>query len=187
MKRILNVLFVLVVLASCQNSTKNEKANQNEEAVELSVDEILQNGENFIGKTVVLDGIVTHVCKQTGGRCYLMGSTESNSIRVEAGKQIGSFTQELMGSDLKVEGILNEFIVTEDYLNEKEALALEGKESNEDHIFGHGGSGKHDEESGLIDNERLDQIAAMRTQLLESEKPYITIYYVEGSSYIELP
>ena len=183
MRKLLVLLIVASSLFACQNAGKQEA--KMDEVVVLTVDEMQKSGAELLGKTVTVVGTVTHVCKQTGERCYLMGSTEDASVRVEAGKAIGSFTQELMGSDLTVNGVVAEFLVDEDYLDRMEALAAAGEESNEDHIFGHGGSGKHDAETGLVDTNRLNQIAEMREQLQNSGNPYLTIYYVNGDTFEE--
>ena len=183
MRKLLVLLIGMTSFFACQNSGKQEI--KSDEVVVIAVDEMQKLGAELVGKKVTVTGTVTHVCKQTGERCYLMGSTEDASIRVEAGKSIGSFTQELMGSDLTVNGVVAEFLVDEDYLNKMEALAMAGEESNEDHIFGHGGSGNHDAETGLVDANRLNQIAEMRQQLQDSGNPYLTIYYVNGDTFEE--
>ena len=69
------------------------------------------NIEGLVDKEVVVKGTVSHVCKHSGARCFLMGSTEDISIRVEAGEEIGSFMQEQLGSELEIVGILREVAV----------------------------------------------------------------------------
>ncbi len=168
MKKLTIILFVLALFVACQNSTKKETAK--EEVAVLTVDEIQKSGEELIGKTVTVTGTVSHVCKHSGARCFLMGSSEDVTIRVEAGGSIGSFTQEQMGSDLKVTGILNEIRIDEDYLKKQEAEAMEGEALNEDHAMGHEGGGNHEVDGGNHENDQLAQIAEMRKQIEATEK-----------------
>jgi UDP-2,3-diacylglucosamine pyrophosphatase LpxH len=77
-------------------------------AVVLSIDEVLEQATDLADKEVVVKGTVMHVCKQGGHRCFLMGSNEDITIRVEAGEKIGAFDQEQMGSELQIVGLLKE-------------------------------------------------------------------------------
>lgn len=105
-KTILISLFALF-LFSCGNSTKQESATADEPnaSVAITVDDLYANAADLEDKEVVIKGTVTHVCKEGGARCFLMGSTEDKLIRVEAGEKIGAFNQEQMGSELEIVGI----------------------------------------------------------------------------------
>ena len=83
----------LVVLFSCNNQTKQKKDEKSADVVVLTVDELQAQGKDLVGKEVMVKGTVTHVCKESGARCFVMGSTEDISLRIEAGK-IGSFSDE---------------------------------------------------------------------------------------------
>lgn len=72
-----------------------------------------------------------HVCKQGGGRCFLMGSNEDMNIRVEAGEKIGAFRQEQMGSDLTISGIFKEVRTQADAHNQ-EGEHGEGEDHEDD-------------------------------------------------------
>ncbi len=98
-------------LFSCGNSPKSDEQAttvSEKEAVVYSVDDLYKNAADVVDKEVVVKGTVMHVCKEGGVRCFLMGSNEEINIRVEAGEKIGAFTQEQMGSDLEIIGILKE-------------------------------------------------------------------------------
>lgn len=111
MKRIFLLSLIAVIAFSCGNQKKQSESaagNTEKSAVVYSVDELYANAADLVGQEVTVKGTVMHVCKQGGGRCFLMGSNEDFNIRVEAGEKIGAFSQEQMGSDLTITGIFKE-------------------------------------------------------------------------------
>ncbi|MBN2772684.1 MAG: membrane lipoprotein lipid attachment site-containing protein [Prolixibacteraceae bacterium] len=109
MKKIAFLIVAVAVLASCSNQKKEQAVQQPEaEAVVYTVDNLYENAETLVNKEIVVKGTVMHVCKEGGERCFIMGSTEDVLIRVEAGEDIGAFTQEQMGSELEITGVLTE-------------------------------------------------------------------------------
>ncbi|MDX8339529.1 hypothetical protein SLH46_10070 [Draconibacterium sp. IB214405] len=123
-------LFALILFACGQQPKSQEKAA--EAAAVLSVDELLEKAPELANKEVTVKGTVFHVCQQGGERCFLMGSTEDFSIRIEAGEKIGAFTQEQMGSDLEIVGILKEVLTEADAHNPGKEHGEEGEEHVED-------------------------------------------------------
>jgi hypothetical protein len=105
MKKFVLLSLVAAFLFSCGNSKQN---NSTENLVVYSVDELYDHAFELEGQEITVKGTVMHVCKHGGGRCFLMGSNEDFNIRIEAGEKIGAFSQEQMGSDLTVTGILKE-------------------------------------------------------------------------------
>lgn len=180
MKKLSFILFGLLILAACQPSRQNSESS-NEELLTFTVDEIQQQGDDFVGKEVVVTGMVSHVCKHSGARCFLMGSQEEATIRVEAGHQIGSFNQEQMGSDLKVKGVLQEIRIDDAYVAEMAAeIEDEGTVSDSDHAMGH--DGNHEVDGGDHDQDQMNQLAKMRQKIEASEKGYYSIFYLDGIS-----
>lgn len=111
MKKLILTSLVALLLFSCGNQKKQEQSTSNEpaaEAVAITIDQLYENATDMVDKKVVITGTVMHVCQQGGERCFLMGSTEDINIRVEAGETIGTFSQELMGSNVEITGILKE-------------------------------------------------------------------------------
>lgn len=109
-------LAVSVAFTSCGNSKKQSEETSTTELVAqkidaskaLYVEEILKNAEQEVGKEITLKGFVTHTCKHSGRRCFVMGNDQKTSIRVEARGNIGGFNRELIGSELVIKGILKE-------------------------------------------------------------------------------
>jgi hypothetical protein len=139
MNKLMLLGLVGIIFFSCTNSSKNNTENAAEEqTVVYSVDDLYANAAELEGKEVVVKGTVMHVCKQGGGRCFLMGSTVDLNIRVEAGEKIGAFSQEQMGSDLSISGVFKEVRTEADAHNPgqthgEEAEHTEDAETEEAH------------------------------------------------------
>ncbi|MDP2339275.1 MAG: hypothetical protein Q8N05_23010 [Bacteroidota bacterium] len=176
MKKSFLLLLSLALLFSCTNQTKQKK----EELAVLTVDELQVQGKDLVGKEVIVKGTVTHVCKESGARCFVMGSTEDVSIRIEAGK-IGSFSQEQMGSDIQVRGILQEVQLDEEDLAEMEKSAAAGESANIGHALGQDAPGMHSVVGGNRDSiSQAEKLAAMNQKLAESKEGYVPVYYLDG-------
>lgn len=163
MKRIALLTLIAAFFFSCGNQKRqNENASENAEksALVYSVDELYANASDLVDKEVTVKGTVMHVCKQGGGRCFLMGSNEDFNIRVEAGEKIGAFNQEQMGSDLTITGIFKEVKTEADAHNPAR------EHGEEDH--------DHDEES-----EEAHRIIA------EAEDKAEVVYFMEGLTIVK--
>jgi len=111
MKKIAFIGLLAMFLFSCgQQANKQELKSENTqvEALSLTVDQLLEQAPELADQQVVVKGTVMHVCQQGGQRCFLMGSNEDITIRIEAGEKIGAFKQEQMGSELEIVGLLKE-------------------------------------------------------------------------------
>ena len=106
MKNVVLFAFVVLLLSACGTGKKPENAEIIKDTIVYTVDELYDNAVALADSEVVVKGIVMHVCKEGGARCFLMGSSDSVNIRVEAGEKIGAFLQEQMGSELQITGIL---------------------------------------------------------------------------------
>ncbi|MFA5329122.1 MAG: hypothetical protein WC384_15110 [Prolixibacteraceae bacterium] len=174
------LLFGLVALFACSNQNKQKKDDKSANLVVLTVDELQAQGKDLVGKEILVKGTVTHVCKESGARCFIMGSTEDASVRIEAGK-IGSFSQEQMGSEIQVRGILQEVKLDEADLAEMEKSAADGESANKEHALGHDGPAMHAVDGGQHDSlSQTKKIAEMSQKLAESKDGYVPVYYLDG-------
>lgn len=110
MKNLLLLGIFTLLIFGCGNQKKQEQnaVASNDQETAISVDDLYQKAPDLVDREIVVKGTVLHVCKEGGVRCFLMGSSDSITIRVEAGAGIGAFTQEQVGSDLEIVGILKE-------------------------------------------------------------------------------
>src|SRR6056297_1175940 len=159
--------FVLISLMSilflgCNNASKqNENQAAEKSAVVYSVDDLYANAAELEGKEVVVKGTVMHVCKQGGGRCFLMGSNEAMNIRVEAGEKIGAFSQEQMGSDLTITGVFKEV------RTEVDAHNPEGE---------HGEEEAHEEDAETEEAHRI---------IAEAQEATEVVYFIDGLTIVK--
>ena len=112
MKKLILTSLIAMLLFSCANQKKQEQATSSEPAVTeaeaLTIDQLYEKVTDMVDKEIVVTGTVMHVCQHGGERCFLMGSNEDINIRIEAGEKIGTFSQEMMGSDLQITGVLKQ-------------------------------------------------------------------------------
>jgi hypothetical protein len=155
---ILSVLVFLIV--SC--GERQNKTNSTENVVlAITVDDLMASAVNFVDQEIVVSGLVTHVCKHGGQRCFVMGSTDDVVIRVEAGDEIASFKQEHVGDKLQITGILRLVPVDGGHVC--------SEEEEDDHEHDHGTSGV---EGQVV--------------VSETDENYVPRYYIDGLRFIVL-
>ncbi len=98
MKKILFVLVAgLFALTACQ---KAEVA-----PTVYSVDEVFEQGEAFVGDTILVEGNCLHLCKHGGKKAFLQSSEEGEFIRANA-VEFESFAGECINNKVRVYGVL---------------------------------------------------------------------------------
>lgn len=133
MNKLVLISLMSLLFLGCNNAPKqNENQAAEKSAVVYSIDDLYANAAELEGSEVVVKGTVMHVCKQGGGRCFLMESNEDMNIRVEAGEKIGAFSQEQMGSDLTITGVLKEVRTETDAHNPASEHGEEDHDHDED-------------------------------------------------------
>lgn len=174
MKKLLLFAAVLLLAASC-NSNKTEQTDQAEDASAVAgapvykLDSLLVIADQMVDKTVTVRGFVTHTCKHSGKRCFIVGDDQKTSVRVEAKGEIGGFNRELVGSELAITGVLKERRMTKEYIDQYEEQVKE-KKAQED------GSAETCEAE-------LSNINGMRDWMKANNKDYYSTYYIDGESY----
>lgn len=171
MKNLLLVAAV-ILMAACQSKIKQENANPKTESIQTNVvvvDQLLAKAETLVDKPVVVQGHVTHTCKHSGKRCFIVGDDANLSIRVEAGGQIQGFNRELVGNSIAVKGILKERRLTAEYIDQWEEK-VQNQEAQEDG-------------SAETCAAEMNNINNMRQWMEDNEKNYYSIYYINGENY----
>lgn len=185
-KRLVVLILPLVLLVSCGDNGGSEAPEIIQEQTEvlpaLTPVDLLENPEPYVGKRVVLTGMVQHVCEKTGKRMFLSDAENPDStFKVTAGRDIGEFSIDLNGSEVVVEGIVKMQRVDQAYLDTWEAEISTGVKPEEAHQ-GHGPEGEN-QESEVEDARR--QLENMRTALTESGKDELLFYSLEAEEYRE--
>ena len=177
MKKVLFISIALIaLLTSCGGNSNNQTAanssDTKSETSNLSVytlENLLADAESLIGKTVKLEGTVTHTCKHAGKRCFVKGETAGLTMRVEAGGKIGGFNRELAGAKLAIEGVVHVRKHTKADLDKYEA------DLRELQAKGEAGSGHCESE--------IMSILEMRNWMKDNSKDYYPIYFMNGIDY----
>ncbi|MDR0833991.1 MAG: hypothetical protein LBN93_07420 [Candidatus Symbiothrix sp.] len=169
------VAVLSVALFSCGGNKKTEVADEQtlsagtEKVYEL--DSLLTVADTQVDDTVKVIGYVTHTCKHSGKRCFIVGESQTGSMRVEAKGEIGGFNRELVGSKLEITGVLKERRLTKEYIDQLEKdTELKQKEDGA-------------AESCAAE---LSNINAMRQWMKDHTKDFYAIYYMDGLNFTTL-
>jgi hypothetical protein len=131
MQRIVLLVVLAVLIGSCNQSAKKDgaeiKPSEVEKIVSATVEELLAQPAEYDGKEVAISGMVTHVCRHGGQKCFIVGDDGETQIRIVPGGDIDEFKIELEGSTVAFKGTFK-------VLNPLQAEAhVEDHESKEHH------------------------------------------------------
>jgi len=174
MKQLVSILVILVAIAACNTSGQKQDSNRSKEVAATanayaSVEDLLHKADQLIDKEVKLTAVVSHTCKHSGKRCFLVDANGEESVRVEAGGNINGFNRELIGKAIQVSGVLKERRLTSEYIDQWEEASRE-KAVKED------GSA----ETCAAEN---NNITKMRDWMKANGKAYYSIYFIKGKDY----
>jgi hypothetical protein len=134
LKRILSLVIISAVIFSCSNSGKKEAASKNMtsdkgEKVEFAA--LIANPDNYVGKNIVIEGKVVHVCTETGKKMFIVGENPDVRLFVAAGENISKFPMELLGSEITVEGVIKRVGGNTPAGGEKAGKGMEGMHNSD--------------------------------------------------------
>lgn len=123
-------LFGLLTLACNHTSQQEASVSQSgltEKIIAVTIRELLAHPDQFEGKEVAFSGLVTHVCKHGGQKCFVVDEDGESQIRIVPSGSIDEFRIGLEGSRVAFRGVFR-------VLNPEEAMAhLEDHEAREHH------------------------------------------------------
>jgi hypothetical protein len=176
MKKLALLMMVAVAILSCNGNKKADSAAENEKKDTIAsvsspaydLDELLKVADTEVDKNIKVTGYVTHTCKHSGKRCFIVGESQTASMRIEAKGDIGGFNRELVGSKIEVSGTLKERRLTKEYIDQLEKDTKLKKE-----------------EDGAAEScaAELSNINDMRKWMKDNNKEYYAIFYVDGLSF----
>lgn len=179
---------MLLCATSCSNKQNNtgkmmESEQTSDESV-IEIDSLLANAEVLAGQEVTIEGVCTHTCKHGATKIFLMGSDDTQTIRVEAG-ELGSFDTKCVNNIVRVTGQLKEQRVDEDYLQRWEAQLTEA--AGNQHGDSEAGCDNEKKARGETANSPQQRIADFRARIAQRHetegKPYLSFYYMEAEKY----
>ncbi|MCI1646950.1 MAG: hypothetical protein LKI39_10550 [Bacteroides sp.] len=177
----------LFIGSSCSNKQKSKEVSTSSGQLvssAMEIDSLLTNADALAGKEVTIEGVCTHTCKHGATKIFLMGSDDTQTIRVEAGK-LGSFSSKCVNAIVRVTGVLKEQRVDEAYLQNWEAQLK--AQAQEKHGDGEAGCDSEKKARGEQANTPEGRIADFRAKIADRKaktgKDYLSFYYVEADSY----
>lgn len=177
------VIFTALFSTSC-NSNKTEEASASDYTANiLSVDSLMANAETYVGDTIIVEGICSHLCKHGGRKAFIMSNDSSQVLRCEATSAIGgAFSPECVGHKLSVVGV-----VCENRIGEPEILEMEAQHSQtagaSDHSCATEAKAQGQDSISEFDARMADYRSRISKRLADEGKDYLSFYYIEATSY----
>lgn len=197
---VLWAISALVAMAATSCSGKSTSEATDSETV--TVDSILANPEAYVGKTVTVEGVVSHLCKHGGRKAFLLGSDDNTMIRCDATAEMGNvFPQETIHQPLRVTGTVVESRLDEAAIREMEAARQgqveriaeqQGEEEAANFENALAGCETERKAAGQAELETFTaQMADYRRRIAERDslegKPYLSTYFIQATAYEILP
>lgn len=183
----LAIVVMTLIGTSCgnkQQKSASEATTEQAASSALEIDSLLANAENLAGQEVTIEGVCTHTCKHGAKKIFLMGSDDTQVIRVEAGT-LGAFDPKCVNSIVRVTGTLKEQRIDEAYLQNWEAQLK--AQAAEKHGTGEAGCDSEKKARGETANSPEARIADFRAKIAdrkaETGKEYLSFYFMEADSY----
>lgn len=169
-------------LKSAEDATATE---QRLSSSAMEIDSLLANADALAGQEVTIEGVCTHICKHGGRKIFLMGSDDTQTIRIEGGS-VGKFEQKCVNSIVRVTGTLKEQRIDEAYLQNWEAQ-LKAKAAEKHGEEGEAGCSTEKKARGETADTPESRIADFRAKIAgrkaKTGKEYLSFYFMEASSY----
>ena len=195
----------LAVLLCAMVTACGSKKTDSAETVELNaitVDQVLADPDSFVGDTIVLEGVCSHLCRQGGKKAFVVGSADSLMLRCEAFPLMGNaFPKDVVHRPITVTGIVREQRIDEDAIVAMEAQNEErlqkiaetsGEDSAKRAAAAENGCETERAAQGQQDiitfaDRMADYRAKIAVRQEKEGKPYLSYYYLDAISYEVLP
>jgi len=108
-RRILSIVLFTLMIASCNNQGSKvspAKSETNEGPLKVEFASLISNPDKYMGKDIVVEGKVVHVCTESGKKLFIVGDNPDVRLYVAAGENMPKFPMELLGSEISVEGVI---------------------------------------------------------------------------------
>lgn len=99
------VATTVMLFTGCTGNSKSQP---------LSVDKLLIDASSLVDKTVIVEGLCTHVCSKSGMKLFLQGTDETKTVWAESGAALGKFDPASVDKKVRVRGKLVEEQIVED-------------------------------------------------------------------------
>lgn len=189
---LLRALAVALACGACAsvscggNASTKAKTRQTEAArpAAVEIDELLASADSLAGKTVTIEGVCTHTCRHGARKIFLMGSDDTQTVRVESG-ELGSFDPQCVNRIVRVTGTLDEQRVDEAYLAawEEQTKAQTGERHGTTEAGCDAEKAARQETGATVAERIADFRAKIAARKAAEGKDYLSFYYVTATSY----
>ena len=189
---LLRALAVALACGACAsvscggNASTKAKTRQTEAArpAALEIDELLASADSLAGKTLTIEGVCTHTCRHGARKIFLMGSDDTQTVRVESG-ELGSFDPQCVNRIVRVTGTLDEQRVDEAYLAawEEQTKAQTGERHGTTEAGCDAEKAARQETGATVAERIADFRAKIAARKAAEGKDYLSFYYVTATSY----
>lgn len=143
-RRIFYLAVMLAIFPGCGNNGNKDvavKTDVQEPALQVKFAALVENPGDYIGKNIIVEGKVVHVCTETGKKMFIVGDNPDVRLFVAAGENIPKFPMELLGSEISVEGTIVSVAGAAMGEDKMQMKGKEGMEGMSGHIEGEGKMG----------------------------------------------
>ncbi len=126
--KVTGILAILFLISSCGSQTASDGNNSSgQESVDANISEVLTDPLEYDGKTIKIEGIISHVCRHGGDKMRVLQEGSDLSIQVMLGDFTGRFDAGSEGNRVVLTGQL----VTE--VTNLDQLAAHSHDENGNH------------------------------------------------------
>lgn len=117
-----NALFFSVVLTvaviSCRQGGVKQTVAPAETTPVITISELITNPVEYGDKLVRIDGVIDHMCRNSGQKMRVKEDGSDLSIEIQLGSLASEFSVELEGKAISLEGVLKYTVANRDALGE---------------------------------------------------------------------
>ena len=173
------------MFSSCGGG-KKQAQNAEEAVTAMSIDDVMAKAADLVEQTVVIEGVCTHTCSHGAKKMFLVGSDDTQTLRIEAG-ELGAFDTKVVNNVVTVKGPLKEERSDEAYLQDWEARVKNQTEEKHGNEEGEGGCDTEKNARGETADTTEGRIADFRAKIAAEKeatgKEYLSFYHVVAESY----
>jgi len=104
MKRTIVLLLIVALAAACNQGEKKKNETEQEKIITAAIEDLVTHPADFQDHEVAISGMVTHVCRHGGQKCFVLAGDGETQIRLVPGPGIDEFGIEMEGSSVAFRG-----------------------------------------------------------------------------------
>jgi len=89
----------------------------------IPIDTLIENADDYVGKTVRIDGVITGVCKKRGCWMQVTDKETGNGVRIKVEDGVIVFPYESMGHEAAAEGVFEAIKLSPEQIEQRKAAA----------------------------------------------------------------